>query len=55
MEAMLALIGIGAETERPEVADEERTAMAIRNRGTSIIRASQWMLRLTWVPGSIGG
>ena len=55
MEAMLALIGIGAEIDRPEVVDEERTAVAIRSRFASILSAAQWMLKLTWVAGSIGG
>ncbi len=52
---MPASIGIGAEIEHPEVADEERIATATRSRFTSIHSVLQWMLKLTWGPGSIGG
>ena len=52
---MPALIGIGAEIERPEIAEEERTATARGSRFTSIHSVLQWMLKLTWGPGSIGG
>ena len=55
LEAMLKLIEIGAEIDRPEVMEEERTATAIRSHFTPILTAPQWMLKLTWVAGSIGG
>ena len=55
MEAMLALIGTGAEIDRLEARDEERIATVIRSHFTSILSVPQWMLKLTWVAGSIGG